>query len=287
MTKQGDVALRAMTDEGSLRVMTVDTTETVRAIAEAQRVSGEAARWLGELVTSTVLLRETMSPDLRVQGILQGVGGRGAIVADSHPDGGSRGLVQRASELGAGAIALGDGARLQMMRTLPRGGVQQGIVRVEGASGVSGAVMRYLQESEQVESALAVSTLVDDAGRVTAAGGYLVQLLPELDEIVLTIMTARLQEFPPMEALLRDATSADDVMARLLADLPFTPLARSPLRYQCRCDRVRLLQAMATVSRSEIESMVNDAKPIEVGCDYCNAQYVIEVAELRGLLRAN
>lgn len=275
-----------MTDDGSFRVMTVDTTETVRATVAAQRVSGEDARWLGELVTGTVLIRETMSPDLRVQGILQGVGGRGGLVADSHPDGGSRGLVQRASGLASGAVALGDGARLQMMRTLPRGGVQQGIVRVEGETGVSGALMRYLQESEQVESALAVATIVED-GEVKAAGGYLVQILPELDEIVLAIMTARLQSFPTMEALLREATHADAVMELLLKDLPFTALSRSPLRFQCRCDRVRMLQAMATISRGEIESMVREGKPLEIECDYCHAQYVLEVAELRGLLRTN
>ncbi len=120
-----------------------------------------------------------------------------------------------------------------------------------------------------------------------AAGGYLVQLLPELDELVLTIMTVRLQSFPPMESLLREAHSPDAVLARLLADLPYTELSRSPLRYQCRCDRVRLLQAMSTVPRAEIESMVQEGKALEIGCDYCNAQYAIDVAELRGLLRDN
>lgn len=275
-----------MTNDGSLRVMTVDTTETVRAIVAAQRVTGEDARWLGELVTGTALIRETMSPDLRVQGILQGVGGRGGLVADSHPDGGSRGLVQRATGLGAGVVALGDGARLQMMRTLPRGSVQQGIVRVEGATGVSGALMLYLQESEQVESAVAVSTIIED-GEVKSSGGYLVQLLPELDELVLTIMTVRLQSFPPMEDLLRGSSTPEDVMERLLADLPYTALSRSPLRYQCRCDRVRLLQAMSTISRDEIESMVREGRSLEIECDYCRTQYAIDVAELRGLLREN
>jgi molecular chaperone Hsp33 len=286
MNTERDVALRAMTNDGSLRVIVVDTTETVRAIVAAQRVTGEDARWLGELVTGTVMIRETMSPDLRVQGILQGVGGRGGLVADAHPDGGSRGLVQRATNLNSGAVALGDGARLQMMRTLPRGSVQQGIVRVEGETGVSGALMLYLQESEQVESAVAVATVMNGA-EVVSSGGYLVQLLPELDEVVLTIVTARLQSLPSMASLVVGAPSPDAVMKELLKDLPFTELARSPLRFQCRCDRVRLLQAMATVSRSELEAMVAEAKPLEIGCDYCNTQYVIEPAELRGLLRPN
>jgi molecular chaperone Hsp33 len=90
-----------------------------------------------------------------------------------------------------------------------------------------------------------------------------------------------------MASLQEGSTAPDDVMGMLLAEMPFTPLARDAQRYQCRCDRLRLLQAMATVGRDEIEAMIADGKPLEIACDYCTAQYVIEVAELRGLLRPN
>lgn len=266
-----------MTDDGSLRVIVVDVTETVRGAARAQRADASEAKWLGDLIAGTVMIRETMSPDLRVQGILQG--SAGAFVADSHPDGGSRGLIQRGSK-----VSSVDGARLQMMRTLPRGSVQQGIIRVDERVGVSDALMRYLQQSEQVESALAVSTLVQD-GEVVAAGGYLIQLLPELDEATLALVTARLQGFPAMEALQGSAATVDGVMSMLLEHLPFTELARGPLRFQCRCDRARLIQALSTVGRDELESMIAEAKPLEIGCDYCNAQYTIDVSELRPLLQ--
>ena len=73
-----DSVVRAITDDGSFRVVALRTTDTVRAIAAAQRVKGDEARWLGELVTGTVLVRETMAPDLRVQGVLQSSAGRAA-----------------------------------------------------------------------------------------------------------------------------------------------------------------------------------------------------------------
>lgn len=279
MKADRDLSLRAMTDDGSLRVIVVDVTETVRAAVGAQSADAVESRWLGDLIAGTVMIRETMSPDLRVQGILQVDGA--AFVADSHPDGGSRGLVQR----GARGAAEG-GARLQLMRTLPRGSVQQGIVRVEEKGGVSDALMRYLQQSEQVESALAVSTLVV-GGEIKAAGGYLIQLLPELDEATLALMTARLQDFPAMESLQGSAATVDGVLAMLLEGMPYTELARDSQRFQCRCDRVRLLQALGTVGESEIESMIAEGTPLEIGCDYCNAQYSIDVLELRALLLPN
>src|SRR5262245_32730825 len=114
MGETGDRVLRAMTNDGGFRVITAKTTQTVRDAVRAQRASGETARAFGELLTGAVLYRETMAPHLRVQAILDGAGGRGQIVADSMPEGGSRGLVRLPK--GVDRIATRGGAFLQMMR---------------------------------------------------------------------------------------------------------------------------------------------------------------------------
>src|SRR6266511_2418355 len=80
-----DSVLRAMTDDGAFRVITARTTETVRGAIEAQGAAGETARTFGELITGAILYRETMAPQLRVQGVLKGSSGTGSLVADSHP----------------------------------------------------------------------------------------------------------------------------------------------------------------------------------------------------------
>src|SRR5689334_18533913 len=82
-----DTVLRAITDDGAFRVITAVTTHTVRGAAEAQGVVGQTARYFGDLLTGAVLYRETMAPDYRVQGIVKGAGGKGSLVADSHPSG--------------------------------------------------------------------------------------------------------------------------------------------------------------------------------------------------------
>ncbi len=280
VTELHDQCLRAMTDDGGFRVMTVRTTQTVRYVLQTQNVKSETARWLADLVTGTLLVRETMSPANRVQGLLHGIARSGVLVADCHPDGGSRGLVQRR---GDGDPLVGGGAVLEMMRTLHRG-VHKGMVKVPDGATLSTAFMAYMQESEQVATVMAMTTLFD-GDRVRASGGYLVQLLPELSEPMLAIMTERLKEFAPIEALLRDeSTTPHSLMAELLYGMPFTQLADSPLQFQCRCDQVRIMASLATLPRDEVQSMVDDAKPLEITCDYCRRDYVIEPEQLRGLL---
>ena len=63
-----DSVLRVMTDDGAFRVITASTTRTVRGAAEAQGVRGGTARTFGDLITGSILFRETMAPELRVQG---------------------------------------------------------------------------------------------------------------------------------------------------------------------------------------------------------------------------
>lgn len=266
-----------MTDDGGFRVMTAITTETVRGVLRAQKVKVDLARTFADLLTGTILVRETMSPDYRVQGIVHGAARSGILAADSHPDGGTRGIVQRAPRIGAGAS-------LELMRTLPHGGVQKGIVAMPDAGGVSGSLMVYLQESEQVASVIAAGA-VFEGDALVAAGGYIVQLLPELSEPMLAIMTARLEDFPSIESILRDAAATPEgMMEELLYGMPHTLLADSPLRYQCRCDALRVLASLATLPRHEIVEMADAGKTLEINCDYCGTEYRIEPEQLRGLL---
>jgi len=175
MSPHPDGVLRAMTDDGTFRVIAVRTTETVRGAVSAQRSTGTTATLLADLVTGSILVREAMAPDLRVQIILQSVKQRCRLVADAHPDGTSRGLVQMPE--GHAPLSVGDGDLLQVARTLHNGALQQGTVSVMAEGGVSQALMQYMQLSEQTVTMCAVGCLSSDE-QITSAGGYLVQLLP-------------------------------------------------------------------------------------------------------------
>jgi molecular chaperone Hsp33 len=278
-----DRCLRAMTDDGGLRVMTARTTDTARGVLAPQKCTPEVGRWLADLVTGTILVRETMAPDCRVQGIIHGLANSGALVADSHPDGGSRGLIQRRTA----TLSIGQGSIFEMMRTLPNGSLNRGAVQVSGDNSVSRSLMTYMQESEQVVTMIDVAT-VFEGDRVKAAGGYIVQLLPELSEPMLAIMTERLADLPPVEAMLRDdSTTPDIIMSELLYLMPHTVLSDSPLMYKCRCDISRLMASLATLPRADVMEMIRDGKKLEIQCDYCLRDYRIDPQDLRGIVNQN
>lgn len=281
MSAPTDSVLRAMTDDGAFRVITARTSQTVRGAIDAQGATGNTARTFGELITGAILYRETMAPQLRVQGVLKGSGGSGSLVADSHPSGRTRGLVQ----LKPGReLDLEQGAVIQLMRTLPSGRIAQGLVEVPSGGGISQALMEYMQTSEQVVSMVAVSTVMGDSGDV-AAGGYMVQLLPEVGRGPLMIMTERLRDFESIEGRVKERDfSPESLLEQLLYGMPFTRLEESSVGFECWCDELRVVAAIATLSKSDLEHLLADGEVLEIACEYCKREYRIPPARLTGLL---
>ena len=282
--QSSDSVLRAITDDGAFRVIVVRTTDTVQQVLKAQGAAGDTGRHLGDLVTGAVLFRETMAPNLRVQGILKGSAGSGSLVADSHPSGKTRGLVQLAG--GAEEVQIGPGAIMQMMRTLPDGKINQGFVEVptDGGRSISRALMEYMQTSEQVVSMLAMGTLLDGE-RVSAAGGYLVQLLPEVGRGPLMVMAERLKDFETIDELLKapDFTPAT-LLEELLYGMAYTKLEESSVAFECWCNELRVVSAIATLPRHDIEHLLSSGEVLEIACEYCKREFRIPPARLQGLL---
>jgi molecular chaperone Hsp33 len=276
-----DSALRAMTDDGAFRVVTVRTTETVRCMLAAQSVWGPTAERLGELITGAILVRETMAPTHRLQGLLRSADGKSRWVADSHPDGGTRGLCTRPDKDATGSI---EGGILEVVRTLYNGELHRGVVEVPAGGGMSEALMTYLQTSEQVASMLSVACVLGD-DHVIAAGGYLVQLLPEVGRGPLAIMAERLRDFQDIRALLTNTDAATSpLLEELLYGMPFTRLEERPLEWKCRCSTVRVMSSLSTLPRTDLEELIEAGRPIELSCDFCSEKYTVSPNQLMGLL---
>jgi molecular chaperone Hsp33 len=287
MNDESDSVLRAMTDDGTFRVITVRTTRTVRDTVAAQGVTGATASLLADLVTGAVLVRESMAPDLRVQVIVQSGEQRTRVIADAHPGGTSRGLVQRPSP--SHDVTLRDGDLLQVARTLHNGALQQGTVAVSADGGVSQALMQYMQLSEQVVTMCAVGSQ-RDRGELVAAGGYLVQLLPEVLDPSgpLLVMAERLKGFQSMEALFAlGLASPAKLAAELLYGMPYSVVGEASLRFGCYCSAERVALALSTLPKSEIEELLRQDTATELTCDYCGKVYSFQKSHLRGLLARN
>ena len=285
MSESDDNIHVAITEDGAFRVITANTTQLVRDAITAQEVSGPDVKTYAELLTATAMYRITMAPTMRVQGMLKGAGDSGYMVADSHPDGWCRGLIRNRSDVG---VALDDGALFQLMRTLIRGDLHQGVVAIGQGESISQAMMTYFQQSEQIVCQMEVAC-TEQNGEITLAGGYIVELLPEAPEHGLAIMTARLEHDFGSFASRFTEWGGDPTRVRdeLLYGMDFAQTQHAQVRFGCDCSRVRVLASLGTLGPQDIGEMLQAGEPVEMSCDYCGADYVVQAEELRGLLASS
>jgi molecular chaperone Hsp33 len=275
-----DSSLRAMTDDSAFRVMAVNTTQTVREALSRQAPSGLTRKTFGDLLTGAVLVRETMSPNQRVQAILKRRAETGSLLADTHPSEGTRGLVSMPAASPQFALT---NSLLQVMRRLHDGSIHQGVVDVPTGGDVSDALREYMRVSEQVDTLVAVGTIFD-GDEVTHAGGYLIQLLPGVGTAPLAFMSERVREFGNIDTHLASGNAEPRALiAALLEQIPYTELSDTELKFGCWCSAERLLGALSTLPKADIDDFIQRGEVLEISCDYCHRQYRIPPAKLIGL----
>ena len=171
-----------------------------------------------------------------------------------------------------------------MERIVRLGKAHQGIVPMADGEDLVVALRNYFLQSEQVTTMVDLACVERD-GEVLGAGGYVVQLLPELTDPPLRAMQQRLRDIGRVETLIDDqGLDPARIMAAVLGDGEHTVLADSPVVFHCPCDRQRVRVAAAALGRDEIKRLIAEEEDLSISCDYCREPYTLGVVDYRGIL---
>lgn len=122
----------------------------------------------------------------------------------------------------------------------------------------------YLADSEQTPSALGVGVYVSESGAVTAAGGFLVQMLPGASEESIEIIERNVAKLGTPTELVRQGKSADDICGMLMEGLDPISFATSSPRYHCKCSADRVKRTVALIPELEVFDLLAKQGRIEV-----------------------
>jgi molecular chaperone Hsp33 len=75
---------------------------------------------------------------------------------------------------------------------------------------------------------------------VSAAGGFLIQSLPPVNEEVIDRLMELIQKLPHITELLRGGKTPEDIIELLFAGIPFSTLEKYELAFRCSCSRERV-----------------------------------------------
>lgn len=286
-----DKIIRATAAEGFVKMAVITARDTVERARVIHSCSPTATAALGRTLCGASLLGDMMKEEKASLTIrINGGGPIGSVVAVSDSGGNVRGYVENPLVdlplRSDGKLNVGGAVGRDGMFTVSRdiGLKEPYIGSTELISGeIAEDLTAYLIESEQVPSACALGVLVDTDRSVKAAGGFIVQLMPGADETLISKLEENIFLMDQLTTILSE-DGTDAVFEQVLKGLEHHLVGEKELEYRCYCSRERVADAIRSVGREELESMIADGRDISVSCQFCDRRYSFTPQQLQEML---
>jgi molecular chaperone Hsp33 len=286
-----DYIIRASAAENQIRAFAATTKELVEHARSIHNTSPVATAALGRLLTAATMMGSMMKGEEDILTLLiKGNGPIGGLTVTADSKGAVKGYVYQPEVM----LPANDKGKLDVGKAVGEGvlSVIRDLGLKEPYTGqthlVSGEIAEdiayYYAASEQVPSVVALGVLMNKNNTVRQAGGFMIQLMPFAQEEVISQLEKKVGEISSITALLDQDMTPEQILQYILGDFGLEILDKLPARYHCNCTKERVEKAIISIGRKEINEMIEEDKPIEVNCHFCNTKYHFSVEELKEFL---
>jgi len=288
-----DYIIRAMDKERSIRVFMASTTNMVEEARKIHNTTPTITAGFGRVLTASSIMGVMLKGDKdKVTLQFRGEGRLKTILAVSNNKGEVKGYVSNPNvevplksngKLDVGG-ALGNRGKLIVIRDLglkePYIG-QSNLVNGEIAEDLT----RYFAASEQQPSAVALGVLVDKDLSVKASGGFIVQVLPNISEELLTKLEDRLNSIEPISKLIDKGKSPEEILNEIFEDFGMEIMDKQEVKLSCDCSRERMEEALISLGQKELKNIIEEDGEAELVCHFCNTKYKFNEEKVEGLIK--
>ncbi|MBR4941578.1 MAG: Hsp33 family molecular chaperone HslO [Clostridia bacterium] len=270
-----------------VRLVVADTKELVEQARVYHNSSATGSALLGRLLTAASIMGSDLKdPDFSVTLRVDGDGPAGYAIAVAEGDGYCRGCIMNP----AVDLPLKENGKLNVGGAVGQGSLtvikdmhlkEPYVGKIELVSGeIAEDITEYLYYSEQTPGVCSLGVLVGTDGKIAAAGGFILSLMPGADEEVIKRVEQDIADLPPMTKMLSDGMTPEEI-AKLVLKSDFGFVTRTmPCGYRCRCSEERTENMLLSLGRTELERLAKEDDTIEVTCHFCDAKYRISASEL-------
>lgn len=249
-------------DEVSLSVL--DTTNLVNEAIKIHSLDAPAAKTLGGLLTCAAYMSGCLKSDKGAVSITVKSDGNSSTVSVS----GDKNLHIRGYIDGDGTLSGGT------MTVIKDDGFYRPFIGTCELVGddVSQNLMRYFDKSEQIPTAVSFGVEIEN-GVCTAAGGVVMQLLPDCSEENMDAAEEKMQSFVDPCKVLKEL-GAEGIMREHfggIADEKCTYLLYPD--YRCNCSQKKIEGVIVPLGEAELLNICKEQGSVKVHCHYCNKDY--------------
>lgn len=287
-----DYIVRATAAEGQIRAFASTTRELVETARRVHNTSPVATAALGRLLTAGGMMGSMMKGEKDLLTVkIQGDGPLEGLIVTADSKGNVKGYAYNPMVIlpanAQGKLDVGGALGVGVLSVIQDIGLKEPYVgqTILVTGEIAEDLTYYYATSEQTPSSVALGVLMNRDNTVRQAGGFIIQLMPGASEDVIQNLEAKLKELPSVTALLDQGLTPERILERLLGDLNPEITDRTETRFFCSCDKDRVEKALISIGRKELQDMIDDGKPVEMSCHFCNRKYSFSVPELEELMR--
>lgn len=287
-----DYIVRATAAKNQIRAFVATTKDLVEEARMAHNTSPVATAALGRLLTAGSMMgsmmknsTDVLTLQIKCSGPMEGL----VVTADAkanvkgyvyHPE-----IILPPNEKGKldvkGALDLG------VLSVIKDMGLKEPYVgQTHLVSGeIAEDLTYYFATSEQVPSSVALGVLMNKDNTVKQAGGFIIQLMPFAEEATIEKLEKKIAQISSITSLLDEGMTPEMILEYVLGEFDIEILDTLPTKFYCNCTKERVEKAIISVGRKDIKEMIEDRKPIEVNCHFCNKKYEFTTGELQEILK--
>lgn len=288
-----DYIIRAIAADDQIRAFAATTKNMVEYARSRHNTSPVATAALGRLLTAGSMMGSMMKGDKDLLTIIvkgQGALGGITVTADSHCR--VKGYVDEpmvilpANDKGkldvSGAIGPGT---LKVIKDI---GMREPYVgEINLISGeLAEDLTYYFAVSEQVPSSVGLGVLMNRDNTVAQAGGFILQLMPDTSDEVITALEKKIANIESVTTMLSNGMTPEDILTEVLGDFGVRIMDKMETSFSCNCSRERVEKALISVGKDELDKMIEEGQPVELNCHFCNTNYEYSIDDLKRIRKA-
>lgn len=287
-----DYIVRATAANNQIRAFAATTRELVETARAAHNTSPVATAALGRLLTAGAIMGTMMKNDsdiltiqIKCNGPIQGL----TVTADVK--GNVKGYVENPNVMlppsKKGKLDVAAALDLGVLSVIKDMGLKEPYVgqTILTTSEIAEDLTYYFATSEQVPSSVGLGVLMEKDNTVKQAGGFIVQVMPFVEDAVVDKLEANIAKIDSVTSMLDQGYTPEKILETVLEgmDVEFTDTMST--EFTCNCSKERVEKALISIGRKDIQEMINDGKEIEMHCHFCNTSYSFSVEELKDILK--
>lgn len=301
-------AMIGMDKSGSFRVYLTISTDLVAEAATIHTTTPLATAALGRVLTASGLMGLMMkNPKDKLTVQFKGDGPAGEILATAYGSGLVKGYISNPDvELplrADGKLDVGGAVGIGTVTVIKDQGLKEPYLgRIDLVSGeIAEDLTAYFFLSEQQSTSIALGEKLNQDGSVEAAGGMIIQMLPQSEPEAVDALEALLADLPSMSSMIREVMKeagplTEEALCDRLTDRIFGTLPPAfhvdikehrEILWKCDCSVERLEQVLLSIGENDLRQMIEEDGQAELTCHFCTKKYHFDREHLEMLLRVS